>query len=60
MTSLAEKKKALQPALRNVLLVLLIGLPFLLYVTLQSGWAVIAWALAGVLTLSMAVLVWLG
>jgi small-conductance mechanosensitive channel len=60
MTSLAEKKQALRPAIRNVLLVLLIGLPFLLYVALQSGWTVIAWALAGVLALSMAVLVWLG
>ena len=60
MTSLAEKKQALRPAIRNVLLVLLIGLPFLLYVALQAGWTVIAWALAGVLALSMAVLVWLG
>ena len=60
MTSLAEKKQALRPALRNVLLILLIGLPFLLYVALQSGWTFIAWALAGVLALSMAVLIWLG
>ena len=60
MTSLAEKKQALRPALRNVLLILLIGLPFLLYVVLQSGWTFIAWALAGVLALSMAVLIWLG
>jgi small-conductance mechanosensitive channel len=60
MTSLAEKKQALRPALRNVLLILLIGLPFLLYVAMQSGWTGIAWALSGVLALSMAVLVWLG
>ena len=60
MTSLAEKKQALRPALRNVLLILLIGLPFLLYVAMQSGWMGIAWALSGVLALSMAVLVWLG
>ena len=60
MTSLADKKQALRPALRNVLLILLIGLPFLLYVALQSGWTLTAWTLAGVLALSMAVLVWLG
>ena len=60
MTSLAEKKQALRPALRNVLLILLIGLPFLLYVAMQSGWTTFAWALSGVLALSMAVLVWLG
>lgn len=60
MTSLAEKKQALRPAIRNVLLILLIGLPFLLYVALQSGWTVVTWALAGILALSMGVLVWLG
>ena len=60
MTSLTEKKKALRPALRNLLLVLLIGLPFLLYVALQAGWTVVAWALAGLVALCMAVLVWLG
>lgn len=60
MTSLTEKKKALRPALRNVLLILLIGLPFLLYAALQAGWMTVSWALACVVAFCMAVLVWLG
>lgn len=60
MTALAEKKQTLRPILRNLLLVLLIGLPLLIYVGLQSGWTPVAWILSGVFTLGMAVLVWLG
>jgi len=60
MTSLAEKKQALRPTLRNVLLILLIGLPMVLYVALQSELVAFAWILGGIFAFIMAVLVWLG
>lgn len=60
MTSLAEKKQALRPTLRNILLVSLIALPFLLYFALQAGQIALAWGISGLLALSMVVLVWLG
>lgn len=60
MTSLPEKKQALQPTLRNIVLILLITLPFLLYGAMQAGWTSAARVIAGLLAFCMAVLVWLG
>ena len=56
----SEKKNTLQPSLRNGLLAALIALPFGLYLSLNSGLAALAYVLAGLLALCMAVLVWLG
>jgi|GEM_PF-3116075 len=56
----AEKKGALRPRLRNVLLVIQILLPFTLYIALEGGQTLIGTLIAGLIVLSMAGLVWVG
>ncbi len=45
---------------RSILLIVQIIIPFGLYFALQQGLTGWAWLTAGVFTLSMAILVWLG
>lgn len=58
--TVVEKKNTIKPRLKNGLLIVQILLPFAGYAALQSGRSLWAWVIAGLFTLSMAVLVWAG
>ena len=55
-----DKMKTLRPKLRIGLLALHILLPLAAYYALRAGQMGLTWGLAGVFTLSMAGLIWVG